>query len=174
MDREPVGRKPSGLSKLSVGHLLNGNPSGNPSSAPRCGARTRAGSPCKAPAIRGRRRCRLHGGLSTGPKTLEGIERIRAARTQHGRFSAEGLAFERHRRTYFRDAYRSVRALGRELGPGTIRGIDARYYLERILEKEEAQGDRLPQCQEWRLAAQDEIRSRDVERLRARAILILL
>jgi hypothetical protein len=34
--------------------------------APRCGARTRAGGACLRPAIRGRRRCRLHGGLSPG------------------------------------------------------------------------------------------------------------
>ena len=34
--------------------------------ATRCGARTRAGGICKCPAIRGRLRCRLHGGRSTG------------------------------------------------------------------------------------------------------------
>jgi hypothetical protein len=34
--------------------------------ARRCGARTRAGTPCQRPAIRNRRRCRLHGGLSPG------------------------------------------------------------------------------------------------------------
>ncbi len=34
--------------------------------APRCGARTRAGKPCQCPAIRGRSRCRIHGGRSTG------------------------------------------------------------------------------------------------------------
>lgn len=34
--------------------------------APRCGAKTRMGSPCLAPAVRGRRRCRMHGGLSQG------------------------------------------------------------------------------------------------------------
>ena len=34
--------------------------------APRCGARTRAGTACQRPAIRGRKRCRLHGGLSPG------------------------------------------------------------------------------------------------------------
>ena len=34
--------------------------------APLCGAKTRAGTPCQRPAIRGRRRCRLHGGLSPG------------------------------------------------------------------------------------------------------------
>jgi hypothetical protein len=34
--------------------------------APRCGAKTRAGAQCQCPAIRNRRRCRLHGGLSPG------------------------------------------------------------------------------------------------------------
>jgi hypothetical protein len=34
--------------------------------APRCGAKTRAGTPCQCPAIRNRRRCRIHGGLSPG------------------------------------------------------------------------------------------------------------
>jgi hypothetical protein len=34
--------------------------------APRCGARTRAGGQCQCPAIRGRKRCRIHGGLSPG------------------------------------------------------------------------------------------------------------
>jgi len=34
--------------------------------APRCGAPTRAGKACQRPAIHGRRRCRLHGGLSPG------------------------------------------------------------------------------------------------------------
>jgi hypothetical protein len=34
--------------------------------APRCGARTRGGTPCQRPAMRGRKRCRLHGGLSPG------------------------------------------------------------------------------------------------------------
>jgi hypothetical protein len=32
----------------------------------RCGAKTRAGSPCQCPAIKNRKRCRLHGGLSPG------------------------------------------------------------------------------------------------------------
>ena len=34
--------------------------------APRCGAMTRAGGICRRPALSGRRRCRLHGGLSPG------------------------------------------------------------------------------------------------------------
>jgi uncharacterized protein YjcR len=34
--------------------------------APKCGARTRKGKPCCAPAMKNGR-CRLHGGKSTGP-----------------------------------------------------------------------------------------------------------
>jgi hypothetical protein len=34
--------------------------------AKRCGAKTRAGLSCQRPALRGRSRCRLHGGLSPG------------------------------------------------------------------------------------------------------------
>lgn len=34
--------------------------------APRCGAKNRAGKPCQCPAMRDRKRCRLHGGKSTG------------------------------------------------------------------------------------------------------------
>src|SRR5262249_29181206 len=39
--------------------------------------------------IRGKRRCRMHGGLSTGPRTAEGLARSRRARSKHGRFSVE-------------------------------------------------------------------------------------
>ncbi|OOY26786.1 hypothetical protein BMI90_16410 [Thioclava sp. L04-15] len=45
----------------------------------RCGAKTRKGHPCKVLSLPGKRRCKFHGGLSTGPKTPEGIERIREA-----------------------------------------------------------------------------------------------
>lgn len=38
----------------------------NLNAAPRCGARNRAGTPCQCPAMRDRKRCRLHGGKSTG------------------------------------------------------------------------------------------------------------
>lgn len=32
--------------------------------SPRCGARTRSGDPCRAPALRGKTRCRMHGGAA--------------------------------------------------------------------------------------------------------------
>lgn len=91
-----------------MGWLKNGNRTGNPLNAPRCGARNRKGKPCQLAAMsNGTGRCRLHGGKSTGPKTAEGIERIRAARTKHGRYSQASIA----RRREAREAIRTLRAL---------------------------------------------------------------
>lgn len=42
----------------------------------RCGAKTRAGTPCKMKCIYANSRCKLHGGLSTGPKSIEGKARV--------------------------------------------------------------------------------------------------
>ena len=71
--------------------LKNGNRQGNPMNAPRCGAKTRNGTPCKAPAM-ANGRCRMHGGKSTGPRTPEGLERSRKANFKHGLYSAESIA----------------------------------------------------------------------------------
>lgn len=84
------------------GRLRNGNPSGDFSKAPRCGAMNRRGTPCQCPAMPNGR-CRLHGGLSTGPKTFAGIERIRRAVTKHGRYSKRAKAEQQHYRTLLRD-----------------------------------------------------------------------
>jgi len=52
-----------------------------------CLAKTRSGKPCQKHPIAGRTRCRLHGGLSTGPKTPEGKAACIAAHWKHGRRS---------------------------------------------------------------------------------------
>jgi hypothetical protein len=52
---------------------------------------------------------RLHGGLSTGPRTSEGLARIRAARTTHGMRTAE---------------MEGLRALVRELRAGAKRLVE--------------------------------------------------
>ena len=54
---------------------------------PRYEARTRKGTACQKPPLKGKSRCRLHGGLSTGPKTPEGKARIAATHWKHGRRS---------------------------------------------------------------------------------------
>lgn len=45
----------------------------------RCGAKTRPGHPCRNLSEPGKRRCKFHGGKSTGPKTPEGRKRISEA-----------------------------------------------------------------------------------------------
>src|ERR1019366_4220416 len=76
------------------GWLKNGNMPGNPSSAPRCGAKTRRGTSCLSPAMPNGR-CRMHGGASTGPRTPEGLARARRSRWKHGRYSAEARATQK-------------------------------------------------------------------------------
>jgi hypothetical protein len=70
--------------------LSNHAPDINPMQAsPRCGAKTRAGGSCRAPAVRGRRRCRMHGGApgSGAPKGNRNVRR-------HGLFT-KGAIVER-------------------------------------------------------------------------------
>ena len=76
------------------GRLRNGATPGDFLAAPRCGARTRTVECCRQPAMRNGR-CRMHGGLSSGPRTAEGRARCAAARRTHGFYSAETVALRR-------------------------------------------------------------------------------
>ena len=52
----------------------------------RCQAKSkRTKQQCRAPAIKGMRVCKTHGGRSTGPKTEAGRQRCAEAKTIHGR-----------------------------------------------------------------------------------------
>ena len=97
------------------GRLRNACPSGNPAKAPRCGAKTRRGSPCQAPAMRNAKgrytRCRLHGGASTGPRTLEGLQRSRSARWKHGRYSAVRKEWWQQFRSFVRHVRAELEAI---------------------------------------------------------------
>jgi hypothetical protein len=95
------------MNPVNRGRLKNGNQGGDPNLAPRCGAKNRRGTLCQAPAIRGRRRCRLHGGWSRGPVTVGGLERSRRARWTHGQRSREAI----ERRREHRKAWRELLAL---------------------------------------------------------------
>ena len=44
-----------------------------------CGARTRKGADCRNKSEPGKQRCKFHGGMSTGPRTPKGRERIAEA-----------------------------------------------------------------------------------------------
>jgi len=52
MSDRPVGARPDAA---AVARML---------ASPRCGARTRGGAPCRAPAVAGKARCRKHGGAA--------------------------------------------------------------------------------------------------------------
>jgi hypothetical protein len=72
-----------------------------------CGAKTRSGTPCRSPAVTGRRRCRMHGGAagSGGPKGS------RNGNYKHGRYTAEVIASRR----WLRQCIRDVRSLTKRL-----------------------------------------------------------
>lgn len=91
------------------GWLKNNNPPGDFHSAPRCGAKTRKGTPCKAPAM-ANGRCRMHGGKSTGPKTPEGLERSQKANWRHGFYSAEAIIERRLTRRLLREALAIIKS----------------------------------------------------------------
>ena len=72
----------------------------------RCGAKTRKGTPCQRPARLPVGRCRLHGGVSTGPQTKDGLARLTEARTRHGLYTKEKRAAARR----FAEQGRQIRA----------------------------------------------------------------
>ena len=70
----------------------------------RCSARAKlSGQQCQSPAMRGKDKCRVHGGLSRGPITADGRARCAAAKTDHGRET-------RAKREQARRASKAVRA----------------------------------------------------------------
>ena len=73
--------------------------------APRCGAKTRQGTPCRAPAM-ANGRCRMHGGKLRG-----GPPGNRYA-WKHGRYSGEAI----RRRREIVELIRTARELARQLG----------------------------------------------------------
>ncbi len=65
--------------------------------SPRCGAKTRAGTPCRSPAVRGRARCRMHGGAAgSGGQPGNGNA------LRHGHYTAEAIAGRRRQHALLR------------------------------------------------------------------------
>src|SRR3954463_2485229 len=56
----------------------------------RCGARTRSGRLCQSPPVRGKRRCRMHGGGTGSGAPIGNRNAFR-----HGRYTAEAIARRR-------------------------------------------------------------------------------
>ena len=62
----------------------------------RCGAKTRRGTACLKPALKGKTRCQLHGGKATGARTIAGRQRLSDAQLRHGKYTKDKLAAQRH------------------------------------------------------------------------------
>lgn len=92
----------------------------NLANAPRCGARTRAGTECQSPAVRGRDRCRMHGG------TNRGAPRGNRNAWKHGNRSKEA---ESQLKTV-RAVHRDLRLLGKVRQGVALRSSE----LDRLLE----------------------------------------
>jgi hypothetical protein len=75
------------------------------SPANRCGAKTRSGAPCKSAPVKGRRRCRMHGGAH-GSGAPSGS---RNGNYKHGRYTAEVVATRR----WLREAAHMLRELNK-------------------------------------------------------------
>lgn len=88
----------------------------------RCGARTRRGSPCRAPAVSGKKRCRMHGGAAGSGAPIGNQNALK-----DGRYTAEALQFTaemRVLRTQMRQVHKRLRP----------RAIPVRY--RRVLARE--------------------------------------
>jgi hypothetical protein len=78
----------------------------NLAKARRCGARTRAGHPCRQAAVRERGRCRMHGGAkgSGGPRGS------RNGRFRHGLYTRENESLRKVMRARIREIKALVQA----------------------------------------------------------------
>jgi len=58
--------------------------------SPRCGAKIRAGGSCRSPAVRGKRRCRMHGGARESARQRGNRNALRHGLVHQGRDASEG------------------------------------------------------------------------------------
>jgi glucans biosynthesis protein len=73
----------------------------------RCGATTRAGHPCRSPAVGGKTRCRMHGGAAGS-----GAPRCNTNALKDGFFTRAAVDERRRTQDLVRGAQRLVREIG--------------------------------------------------------------
>ncbi|WP_441259023.1 HGGxSTG domain-containing protein [Bradyrhizobium sp. 521_C7_N1_3] len=74
---------------------------------PRCGARTRSGTACLAPAVHGKTRCRMHGGAARS-----GAPRGNQNARKHGLFTQDRIAERRAMRALLGETRKLLQELG--------------------------------------------------------------
>ena len=66
--------------------------------SPRCGAKTRSGRPCQAPAVKDKKRCRMHGGAKGSGAPIGNKNALK-----HGMYTREAMAERRAVRDMIRE-----------------------------------------------------------------------
>jgi len=80
-----------------------------------CRARTRRGTACQKPALKGKTRCQLHGGKATGTRTIAGLQRLSAAQLRHGKYTKTGLAKAKYRAETGRRVLANLRRIEQQI-----------------------------------------------------------
>jgi len=81
----------------------------------RCGARTRRGTACLKPALKGKTRCQLHGGKATGARTIAGLQRLSDAQLRHGKYTKTELTRAKYRAEIGRRVRGQLKRLAQEI-----------------------------------------------------------
>jgi len=91
------------VNELAGSHKRNTTPM---LTSPRCGAKTRQGTGCRSPAVRGKKRCRMHGGAkgSGAPKGNQNA-------LKHGGQTKEAREARARLRAYVRQAEKLLKEL---------------------------------------------------------------
>lgn len=74
--------------------------------AKRCGAKTRKGTLCKAPAIHGKNRCRMHGGAIGNGAPLGNKNALR-----HGYYTKMAMEEKRNQKLYLRELRKFIEGI---------------------------------------------------------------
>jgi glucans biosynthesis protein len=69
----------------------------------RCGAKTRSGTPCRSPAVQGKKRCRMHGGAAGSGAPL-GNKNAQ----KHGLYTSEAIAQRRKLKELLRESRKLI------------------------------------------------------------------
>jgi hypothetical protein len=72
----------------------------------RCGAKTRAGTPCKSPSVHDKKRCRMHGGAPGS-----GAPRGNMNALKHGRYTREAIGENKRFRELLRQAHKLLQQI---------------------------------------------------------------
>ncbi|HEY1749223.1 MAG TPA: HGGxSTG domain-containing protein [Xanthobacteraceae bacterium] len=75
-------------------------------SSPRCRAKTRLAKPCMSPALRGKKRCRMHGGAAGS-----GAQPDNKNALKHGRYTSEAFAERQHLRNLLQQARALIKTI---------------------------------------------------------------